>query len=258
MFELVFDRILAENDIEKVIICFPEKLQAIMSRLYRILAATVLLRSPIISAEQTPFEKAYYAYQRQLSERLAAPFPVDFYFKKGSLAEKKWHESEMKRAKTSSFSDDIYDEAREEKRRIALPRETEADFKGDMRSLERKLDRTLYLLVKKPREEHCWQFPQGLVTGDDAAERSLRNICGNNMNIWYVGCVPIGNGKYKYPEGYSNEFYGAKVFFMRARVIAGQVKLNSTVAIDWVWVTRDEIRQYVSKTYWNTIRAMLS
>ncbi|CCJ30632.1 unnamed protein product [Pneumocystis jirovecii] len=242
-----FSRILEENDIEKMISYPIDELQPKIPRLYRILVATVLLRSPIISPEQTPFEKAYYAYQRQLSERLAAPFPVEFYFKKGSLAEKKWHENEAKRRKTGFFSDDVYDEAREEKERIALSRETEADRKGDLRSLERKLDKTLYLLVKKPREEHCWQFPQGLVTDDDvlhtAAKRSLSNICGNNMNIWYVGCTPIGN---------------VQIFFMRARIMAGQVKLNSTVAVDWVWVTKDEIRQYVSKTYWNNIRAMLS
>lgn len=210
-----FFRILKENDMEKMTDYMVHELQSTPTRLYRVLAATVLLRSPIVTEEQTPFEKAYYAYQRQLSERLAAPFPVDFYFKKGSLAEKKWIENEMNRAKMSSFSDDIDPEIRKEKSRLALPRETEADRKKDLRSLERKLDKTLYLLVKKPREDHCWQFPQGVVKDDDVlhttAERSLREMCGNNMNIWYVGQVPIGNGRYKYPKDYSNEFYGVKV-----------------------------------------------
>ena len=41
------------------------------------------------------------------------------------------------------------------------PRETEADKQGDQRSLQRRLDRVLYLLVKKPRREHAWQMPQG-------------------------------------------------------------------------------------------------
>ena len=41
------------------------------------------------------------------------------------------------------------------------PRETEADKAGDMKSLQRKLDRVLYLLVKKPRKEYAWQLPQG-------------------------------------------------------------------------------------------------
>ena len=41
------------------------------------------------------------------------------------------------------------------------PRETEADKREDRRSLQRRLDRVLYLLVKKPRREHAWQMPQG-------------------------------------------------------------------------------------------------
>lgn len=40
-------------------------------------------------------------------------------------------------------------------------RETEADRTGNYRSLYRKLDSILYLLVKKPRELHTWQMPQG-------------------------------------------------------------------------------------------------
>ncbi|QSL64762.1 hypothetical protein MERGE_002064 [Pneumocystis wakefieldiae] len=242
-----FCRIFREIDVDELSYHIVPESEKEPPRLYRILAATVLLRSPVITEEKTPFEKAYYAYQRQLNERLAAPFPVDFYFKKGSLAEKKWLENEANKAKNKSFSDDIYSELQDEKANIALPRETEADRKGDLRSLERKLDKTLYLLVKKPREEHCWQFPQGVVTDEDvlhtAAERSLYEVCGNNMNVWYVGHVPVGNGKYKYPKGYSDTFYGAKP--------------DGKTVVDWVWVTKDEIKRYVSKPYWNSIQAML-
>lgn len=44
-----------------------------------------------------------------------------------------------------------------------LPRETEADRKNDKRSLNRKLSRTLYLLVNKRGESNStykWKFPQ--------------------------------------------------------------------------------------------------
>ncbi|KTW29216.1 hypothetical protein T552_01172 [Pneumocystis carinii B80] len=256
-----FCRVFGENNIDKIACNFVPEVEQEPPRLYRILAATVLLRSPVITEEKTPFEKAYYAYQRQLNERLAAPFPVDFYFKKGSSAERKWLDNEANKAKTKSVSDDIYSELQDKKADIGLPRETEADRQGDLRSLERKLDKTLYLLVKKPREEHCWQFPQGVVTDDDflhtAAQRSLYEFCGNNMNVWYVGHVPIGNGKYKYPKGYSDKFYGAKIFFIKARIMAGHVKLDGKTVVDWLWVTKNEIKQYVSKSYWNFIQAML-
>lgn len=37
-----------------------------------------------------------------------------------------------------------------------------------MKSLQRKLDRVLYLLVKKPRKEHAWQLPQGGLEQDES------------------------------------------------------------------------------------------
>ena len=39
-------------------------------------------------------------------------------------------------------------------------RTTEADASGDMKTHDRKLDSRLYLIVKKSRDEHSWQFPQ--------------------------------------------------------------------------------------------------
>ena len=66
-------------------------------------------------------------------------------------------------------------EAREAELQVFIPssRETEADRTGDMRSLERKLDRVLYLLVKKPRNEHTWQMPQGGIEENE----SLAEVC---------------------------------------------------------------------------------
>jgi hypothetical protein len=48
------------------------------------------------------------------------------------------------------------------------PRQTEADVTDDRRSVDRKLDKVLYLLVKKPREKHAWQMPQGGVEGEES------------------------------------------------------------------------------------------
>jgi hypothetical protein len=38
---------------------------------------------------------------------------------------------------------------------------TEADYNNDRKSLYRKLTNRLYLIVKKPRAENAWGFPQG-------------------------------------------------------------------------------------------------
>ena len=39
---------------------------------------------------------------------------------------------------------------------------TEADKTNDRRSKERRLQDSLFLLVKRNREDHAWQFPQGI------------------------------------------------------------------------------------------------
>ena len=64
------------------------------------------------------------------------------------------------------------------------PRETVADQTGDMHSLARKLDRVVYLLVKKSREEHAWQMPQGGLEPDESLlEVSVLIERGQN-NFW--------------------------------------------------------------------------
>lgn len=42
-------------------------------------------------------------------------------------------------------------------------RETEADRTNDRKSLDRKLDQSLYLIVKRNRADNAWQFPQGKI-----------------------------------------------------------------------------------------------
>lgn len=46
-----------------------------------------------------------------------------------------------------------------------LPRATEADEKGDQTSLNRKLDMSLYLLVKG--KDGRWRFPEDVVQGKE-------------------------------------------------------------------------------------------
>jgi large subunit ribosomal protein L46 len=152
----------------------------------RIVAGAVVSRQPLILRDLTPFEKEYFLYQKNLERDHAAAFGAEFYFKKGSVAERRWKQQEAERqaaasgasststgakgSKSSkgSAAEAVQDEVTEEDRVAALEakiqfndRITDADRKNDVRSLERALARTLYLIVKKPREQHAWQFPQG-------------------------------------------------------------------------------------------------
>lgn len=51
------------------------------------------------------------------------------------------------------------------------PRQTEADKTGDVKRLDRQLDRTLYLIVKDAHER--WTFPQDEVRPDEG----LHEVC---------------------------------------------------------------------------------
>lgn len=48
-----------------------------------------------------------------------------------------------------------------------FPRVSKADLENDTRSLDRKMSRTLYLLVKKKDQEGSWRFPQSALVGKE-------------------------------------------------------------------------------------------
>lgn len=82
-------------------------------------------------------------------------------------------------------------EAREAELQAFQPasRETEADRSGDLKSLQRKLDRVLYLLVKKPRKEHAWQMPQGGLEEQESLIEVHKSIYSSTIIVTMHACV---------------------------------------------------------------------
>lgn len=82
-----------------------------------------------------------------------------------------------------------------------------------------------------------------------------------NMNNWFVGNVPIGHGIYKYPRWYKEDgdYIGKKVFFMKARIMAGQADLaeNKFGLDDFMWLTKEEIDEVAGRPYFNVVKDML-
>ncbi|KAF9541230.1 54S ribosomal protein L17 mitochondrial [Mortierella hygrophila] len=256
----------------------------------RIVAGAVVSRQPLILRDLTPFEKEYFLYQKNLERDHAAAFGADFYFKKGSVAERRWKQQEAERqaaasgatststgakgSKSSKGAEAVQDEVTEEDRVAALEakiqfndRITDADRKNDVRSLERALARTLYLIVKKPRDQHAWQFPQGGVRVcenlQEATGRELSEECGSNMDLWFVGRVPVGHYQYNFSKDFvakssNTAVKGAKVFFMKAHIFAGQVQVDNKEVVDFAWVTKQEMKDYVAPEYYDAVKDMLS
>ena len=176
---------------------------------YTIKSSLILTRPPLLTREPTPFESAFYLYQKRLDERLAVPFRHQFYFRKDTAAELDWRLKVRERhgvaakdigrynprgrvawndellvgSPTSApqtvmeklladaemrVSEDGEEIATEERVAVERPssRRTEADEKGDVRRLDRALDKTLYLVVRKG-EGGEWQFPEGEVSAGE-------------------------------------------------------------------------------------------
>ena len=187
---------------------------------YRIKAGLILSRPPLLTREPTPFEAAFYLYQKRLNERLAVPFRRQFYFRTDTAAELDWRIKLRERygvaAKDigrynprgrTAWNDEVLVGSRlgapdvvvdklladaemrvsEDGEEIAedervpverpMPRRTEADEKGDVRRLDRALDQTLYLVVKKGDGDGAaatarWMFP----TGDVYTHEALHEV----------------------------------------------------------------------------------
>lgn len=95
------------------------------------------------------------------------------------------------------------------------------------------------------------------------------------MNAWIVGNHPVGHRVLDYTlETDSNtdkesqpeekavsktQTLGEKVFFMRARIMAGQADLaqNQFGLKDFKWLAREELETQVERSYWHSIKNML-
>lgn len=175
---------------------------------HKIKASVLLSRPPMLTRDLTPFEKAYFLYQRRLNERLALPFTRYFYYPRGTPGdvewkrkvkerrtpardiglynaysrEEGWHdellvgaqESEPEHQMEALVKDaevedtelegeegaaDLAGRKKKEKVERPMPRVTEADRMGDLKSLNRALTRTLYLVVKEGGKRGRWGFP---------------------------------------------------------------------------------------------------
>ncbi|KAG9096081.1 54S ribosomal protein L17 mitochondrial [Ceratobasidium sp. 370] len=229
-----------------------------------IITSVLLNRSPILTKLPTPFEQAYCDYQARIARALSNPFPREFYFKKGAIAERQFLTEESTREKEAfgqGFGEtQLADLAEEDKTGAlgqtedvaALPREHESDRTGDVKNLNRKGDRNLYLLVKAAEG---WRLPQGPAergaTLHTIALQELHSECGPDMDTWVVGRQPIGVHEPQNPGT-------GTILFFKAHIFAGQAKPNGKSVKDFAWLTTEEIQERVSPEYWAAIRDMLS
>ncbi|EAQ91246.1 hypothetical protein CHGG_03181 [Chaetomium globosum CBS 148.51] len=269
--------------------------------LYLIKSSLILTRAPLLTREQTPFESAFYFYQKRLNERLTAPFRRQFYFKQDTaadldfrikLAERHgvpakdigrynprgrmaWNDELLTGSTTSDpaelvnklladaevrVSEDGEPIAPEERVPVErpAPRRSEADEKGDVRRLDRAMERTLYLVVRREWEE----VVGGVKKKREAAARVITESAGPNMNTWVVGRVPVAHHVVKPVVGEDGTTVvdrGAKTFFLKGRIMTGQADLagNKHGLTDFKWLTREELQEVLPEEYYHSVRGMM-
>lgn len=164
---------------------------------------------------------------------------------------------------------------------VTLPsgRETEADRKGDVRRLDRALDRTLYLVVKG---KDGWAFPADVIPRGEnvhevspkpardgtranvrkTAKRVLDQAAGVNMNTWVVGRVPVAHvvDQPSVKADGAVDRMGQKTFFIKGRIMAGQADLkgNPFGYTDFKWLTREELEKELPEKYYKGVRNMMA
>lgn len=84
------------------------------------------------------------------------------------------------------------------------------------------------------------------------------------MNTWVVGNSPIGHYHIQPPTRVpvnqcEEEELGAKVFLMKARIMAGQVAFDQSQPgiSDFKWLAKEEVKELVAPFYWKAVKNLL-
>ncbi|KAI1862718.1 hypothetical protein JX265_007155 [Neoarthrinium moseri] len=274
---------------------------------YRIKAGVIVTRAPMLTRNLTPFENAFFFYQKRLNERLTPEFRHTLFFKENTVPDLDWRIKFNERGRVpakelgryfakgrnawndellvgSTLSDEnrireillkdaesrVTEDGEEAKPdEIVKPerpmdRITEADKANDVRRLDRKMDRTLYLVVQSGNG--TWSFPSDYVPTDQnlhqAAQRVLDQAAGVNMNTWMVGRVPVAHyvAEPQFNEDTTIKARGEKVFFNKVRIMAGQANLtgNTLGYKDFNWLTKEELKEKLPGPYFRAVRNMMA
>lgn len=147
---------------------------------------------------------------------------------------------------------DLKDAWRDEFQKFQLnSRVTEADRKNDVKSTNRKLEETLILLVEQKlgNQKHML-LPQGKrqdgETMRQAAERVLKDNCGDDVEVMFYGNAPCGFYKWKYPSDQRGECVGAKVFFYRSAYKKGLINEKQS---KFEWLDKEELQGKLQRQY---------
>lgn len=250
-------------------------------------ASLILSRVPIVTPEVSEFDQKFYDYQESLERRLMWTFPKWYYFKKGTVAEREFTKAQkypvakhagvwypqgvpdVKHDRDRRFKQEVIlpEKASEEESEdaenaarpiTANPRETDVDRKNDQTSLERKLPRTLYLVVK---QDGAWRFPAFKVEGEEkslaeVAEAGIRTLGGDKINTFSVSQTPAKVIRYLDGKIVQGGDGAVREYMMKSHIVAG--RFDPQGKVDYKWLDRDEVKEAVGDEYFKEVGALLA
>jgi large subunit ribosomal protein L46 len=147
-------------------------------------------RAPLLTPTPSVFDQAYHQYSSSLRLALSNPIPTEFYFKKGSLTERRFSRAQWQREKAvfgeklAGKQPDVGELPAEDEVKLNV-RESEEDVSDvsseSAKKLERKGDGNLYLLVKN-KESGKWSLPTGVLQGGEALHEVSAPSSGERHN----------------------------------------------------------------------------
>lgn len=252
-----------------------------------VVSSTLLLsRTPVITADLPKFESQYHRYQNELWKRLMWTFPKWFYFRGGTLSEQRFRQlnknpvannpdiefprgrpeirhqrdrrfkQELRLPKTYKEADEIEVGSEVETKHDNLARKivpnsrtTKADETNDLSSLERRLSRTLYLVIQDGGEWVLPNFAQGADVKPlhTLAEEGLYKLGGTGINYFNVSNTPC----HLHVSG-SN-----KAYFIKSHILSGLFEPQPS-GLKHLWLSKDELKERLPKEYYIEIEHLLS
>ncbi|KAL8587149.1 hypothetical protein ACOMHN_026117 [Nucella lapillus] len=235
---------------------------------WQLVSAVCLQRHPVVTTELTELEQRYKDLMTDLELENSILSDHELHaLEDKAIAEKRLQaeeneqgEGEVEGARVTALDLEDAWEA-DAKDFTPAPRITEDDKTDNVRSLDRKLDQSLFLLVKQTLgDKGHWVFPQGpRLDGESmrqAAERVLQSHCGDGATAQFVGNAPCGFYQYTFPQA-ANMGTGAKVFFFKVWYREGDMAPTDPSITDYMWVTQDQLPQFCSKAYLKSAKEFL-
>ena len=193
-----------------------------------LIANMIVERLPVVTPEPEAWEVEYRSWSEERRAKFLRELPNDLVDPKGEFEE-------------------LVDP--EESRFTPASRETPADVSGDARTLKRKLDQFLFLVVRDAAT-NAWGFPRlvnpedGATTMRATAKAAMDACVGDSIETFLVGNAPAGHWPEPTTRGAAGgEKKGGTNFYHRAQWLEGDLRLTEKYS-DFKWLTKVPQRHF--------------